>query len=267
MKEQSILMSGPMIPATLDGRKTKTRRVVTPHTSTINGPTCERWLWDELDFSNAWVDNSPVSPAGNPGPYLKVPMPRDDAVQRVYPRWFPGDILWIRETWGSLDADHPLCPDGRKPQDGDQIVYRANPADDYQWGSGRPSQGSFVWRPSIHMPRWASRLTLEVVAVRVERLQEISEEDAIAEGGVWTDNGPRKWARVRGLTFDQANSVNGWNEGWSHTGETDRDKCLGSARMSFANLWNTINAKRGFSWESNCWVWVVEFKVLEEAAP
>lgn len=96
------------------------------------------------------------------------------------------------------------------------------------------------------MPRWASRIILEVVNVRIERLQDISEEDAIAEGGVYTDNGLNKWRNK--------------NPGWSHRGHTDKDKCLASAKSSFGNLWESINGQD--SWDENPWVWVVEFKKL-----
>lgn len=238
MKERPILFSGPMVRAILDGRKTQTRRVITPHTSTINGPTCQRRIWDELDFSNAWVDNSPFSPAGNPGPYLKVPMPCDGTVHRVYPRWFTGDRPWVRETF-ALIADGPLaiCPG---------IAYRADNA--IVWGNdafldGR-ANGKTVfnyekpdiwrWSPSIHMPRWVSRLSLEVVSVRVERLQEISEEDSMAEGV----------ATLGPLTLG-----------------------FPSYRVRFGYLWNDLNSRRGFPWKSNPWVWVITFKVLEGLVP
>lgn len=81
-----------------------------------------------------------------------------------------------------MQADHPKCKDGMRPKQGDKIIYRADPASDYQWGSGKPSQGNFVWRPSIFMPRWASRIWLQVESVKVEKLGAISNEDAIKEG-------------------------------------------------------------------------------------
>lgn len=97
------------------------------------------------------------------------------------------------------------------------------------------------WKPSIHMPRWASRITLEVVSVRVERVQDISEEDAVAEGC----NGYTIWGPVPG-------------ESWRTEPKEDV-----SAIDKFATLWDSINAKRGFSWDINPWVWVVEFKRVD----
>jgi hypothetical protein len=83
----------------------------------------------------------------------------------------PGDRLWVRETWGCPSADHPYVVDGRKPQPEDRIVWKAEPADAWQWRTGHPGCGEFVWRPSIHMPRWASRLTLIVTAAKIELVQ------------------------------------------------------------------------------------------------
>lgn len=239
MKEHPILFSGLMVRAILDGQKTQTRRIVTPQTSTINGPTCERWLWDELDFTAAWVDNSPFSPAGNPGPYLKVPMPKDDTVQRVYPRWFPGGRLWVRETWqhfcntssgGSLVIGHV------KYRADDSVLIRGA----WQKFTDAPTQkwwntGRAPWASPIHMPRWASRITLEVTAVRVEPLQEIREADAIAEGMF---NDRRILERI---------DPGGWTAG-----------------ERFQRTWDDLNAKRGYPWKSNPWVWVVEFKQIME---
>lgn len=109
----------------------------------------------------------------------------------------PGDRLWVRETWSLHDTDNPAYKAGAS--EGELEYYR--------------------WHPSIHMPRKFSRITLEVTGVRVERVQEITPEDAKAEG----------------------------------------IEHLYAPRNAFANLWNSINAKRGYSWESNPWVWVVDF--------
>ena len=95
-----------------------------------------------------------------------------------------GDKLWVRETWGSKQADHPRAVDGRPPKPGDSLVYQADPGDAWQWRSAREggSPGGFVWRSSTSMPRWASRLSLDVVAVRVARLDEITDEQIMSAG-------------------------------------------------------------------------------------
>lgn len=140
------------------------------------------------------------------------------------PYGVPGDRLWVRETWAPFE----FCYEQR-PSDlprGIKIVYLA---DQKQRLSGD------TYRPSIHMPRWASRLTLEVVSVRVERVQEISEADAIAEG----------------IAVDECN----------HVVREPHDINWGGAVAEYGTLWNKINGKRaGCAWEDNPWVWVVEFK-------
>ncbi len=123
----------------------------------------------------------------------------------------PGDRLWVRETHA---LNVPGCDDG--------VSYRADHNDPRGDGPAHPME----WRPSIHMKREHSRINLEVTGVRVERVQDITEADARAEG-VTADDEPRGGAY------------------WV---------------TKFARLWDSINAKRGYSWESNPWVWVVEFK-------
>lgn len=141
------------------------------------------------------------------------------------PYGVPGDRLWVRETWAA-----PHSADQFRPAhipNGTRIHYAAT-----------EDLGGLLWRPSIHMPRWASRLTLEVVSVRVERLQEISEEDALAEGLQRYGNG----------TF----------------GLDDPACCMGvRASVAYMRLWDSINAKRA-PWASNPWVWVIEFRRIGE---
>lgn len=145
MKTRPILFSGPMVRAILEGRKTQTRRVVKPQ----------------------------------PAHCADLPMGKDLTFASACPYGQPGDRLWVRETWavGTLfDYVRPsLLP---KPDCESKLAvdYAANPR--RIWHS--EDQGR--WRPSIHMPRWASRITLEITSVRVERLQDISHKDAIAEG-------------------------------------------------------------------------------------
>jgi hypothetical protein len=119
-----------------------------------------------------------------------------------------GDTLWVRETWAySTDYDGDVILNRK-------ILYRAD---------GEKTILPSTWRPSIHMPRWASRINLEVTGVRVERLKDITEEDALAEGVI----------------------------------SSDYDKTY---RYAFSVLWDSINAKRGYGWAANPWVWVIEFR-------
>ena len=134
-----------------------------------------------------------------------------------------GDLLWVAETWAS---NIPGCG----PQNG--YSYRA----DHITGNDGPTK--IKWKPSVQMPQSASRITLEVTGVRVERLQDISEEDAIAEG--ITELANREY------------SLNG--------GKFRANYAVGS----FRQLWDSINAK-SHPWQSNPWVWVIEFKKVENS--
>lgn len=142
-----------------------------------------------------------------------------------------GDRLWVREAW-ARESDLIAYDKGGNP-----IFYRA----DHPTGLFHDSMEPMHWRPSIHMPRWASRITLEITKVRVERLQDISEEDAIAEGV--------------GHNFVM-------NGGWPDYQHIDKSgHCTltqDSAKMSYATLWDSINGKG--AWDANPWVWVIEFK-------
>ena len=124
-----------------------------------------------------------------------------------------GDRLWVKETWGAwphLGGDYQR----------ESLRYRAD-------GEYESEYNAWRWRPSIFMPRWASRLTLEIIKVRVQRLQEISAEDVVAEG-VLPPN-PHGWLPD-------------------------------IARLKFGLFWDTLNAKRGYDWASNSWVWAIEFQ-------
>lgn len=208
MTERPILFSAPMVRALLDGRKTQTRHVVGHKNSLVNGgPPCMKdhpdiiAAWPNLDPNDAFVDGGP-SPAGNAGPYLKV-TGRDGSRHRVYPRIQPGDRLWVKET------------------------HRGSLAEGYVYRADSPEVQASQWKPSIFMPRWASRLTLTVTSVRPERLRDISEKDAVAEG-VQRSMRP-------GLAPIAASSV-------------------------FFELWDSINGKRpGCAWADNPWVWVYTF--------
>jgi hypothetical protein len=152
--EHPILFSTPMVRAILEGRKTQTRRVVSRANSLIDGSTPKGTWWNDLDFDEAWVDPGP-SPAGNRGPYLKVPYPGLSSVHRIYPRRWAGDRLWVKETF------QRTCS---------RTIYKAD------------TELHLKWTPSIFMHRVLSRINLEVTSVRVERVQEITEMDHEAEG-------------------------------------------------------------------------------------
>ncbi|GHE88567.1 phage-like protein [Aliiroseovarius zhejiangensis] len=230
MTDRPIIFSAPMIRAILEGRKTQTRRVMTLSNTLMNGDAWSTYDREQTwDWVGAWVDPGP-SPAGNPGPYLKLPfLAGDDAtlsgcVMRVYPKIQPGTRLWVREA-------HYLTDDGES----EYAVYAADQGDvDEHLANMQATMASWPnidWskhlrlRPSIHMPRWASRLTLVVDDVRVQRLQDISEADAIAEG-------------CPGFV--------------SHDGEYGEPP-----REDFHDLWNSINGPD--AWDANPWVFALTF--------
>lgn len=215
MKERPILFSAPMVRAILDGRKTMTRRVVKASRADflrIDSPSGN--YIDSRDGRTVYGWD------GNVGAPLKHRFGQ------------PGDRLWVRETWARVPSTAYRHSTGVQQSedptsDGMAAVYRA--------GWERSSPG--CWRPSIHMPRWASRITLEVTSVRVERLQDITEADAIAEG----------------LTRD--------GDGWRGAPELP---WFASPIAAFRSLWESING--GGSWDENPFVWVVEFRRIEQEA-
>lgn len=197
--ERPIIFSGPMVRAILEGRKTQTRRVIKPQ------PTRE--IEPGKGDSSVWFESS-YHAKGIRCPYGK-----------------PGDQLWVRESgW------QPKDPSIRELRDGaDTWPQWAYSADGYSdMDIERFKQWGWKSRPSIHMPRWASRITLEITNVRVELLQYISEEDAKAEG-------------VTRIPLHN-NDV---------YGETHRE--------AFERLWDKINGKK-HPWSSNPYVWVIEFR-------
>lgn len=231
MKERPILFSGEMVRALLEGRKTQTRRVVKP-TKDRNGSGCEL---------------APCEIAGeiNNGDYHLCPYGQ------------PGDRLWVRENF--LQLMHGPVTDG-------EIKYRA---DLHPSETGSQPNDGWWWksRPSIHMPRWASRILLEIISARVERLQEISEADAKAEGAFFTDYGRQcfhKGAPRDAVKCPAPDDHHPQREGWSMASTESHEQCLSSARMAFANLWEKINGPD--SWDANPWVWVVEFKWVESGS-
>ncbi len=213
MKERPILFSAPMVRAILDGRKTQTRRVIK------NVPSWEHFGRDIMDWDLSGIHQEHEQ-ADSDRWCLDVQCDVDDHSREMIrcPYGAPGDRLWVRETWGVLFPD--FVHDEHEP-----TWYRAT---DEEPGPGR-------WRPSIHMPRARSRIDLEVTGVRVERLHQISDDDALREG-----------IDTEGEVYEGGESLQ--SAGSPHSPE----------RYTFATLWRSINGDA--SWESNPWVWVVEFK-------
>lgn len=231
--EHGQLFKGEMVRAIRENRKTQTRRLPTAANSLVDGVgmSAKSWAAMAFDWSQAVIDAGP-SPAGNPGPYIKVPSTAHGAWHRIYPRVQAGHALWVRETWqGPLfegefgDVDLSAI---RNPK---HCVYAADggPAPEFMDAEDNLLQR---WKPAIHMPRWACREVLPVLGVRAERLQDISEADALAEGIVRTRGG-----------F-------GLPDG-SHYHATD-------PRQSYFSLWEAINGPS--SVEANPLVWAVEFR-------
>ena len=202
MKERPIIFSTDMVKAILEGRKTQTRRVIKPQPPRHWSIPPARFFQGHF---NEW------------GAKVSV-----DSIKCPYGQ--AGDRLWVRETWATEwefnDYKPSLLPK-RNPSDAVPFVPIAYT--DTDWDGYRVGRT----RPSIFMPRWASRITLEITEVRVERLQEITEDDAEAEGCVTP-----------------------------YWGDLAHQDLIGQ----FQNLWDSLNAKRGYSWKSNPWVWVIGFK-------
>ena len=155
-----------------------------------------------------------------------------------------GDRLWVRETW---------YPAFSRAESDNGCVYKADygarPDLAKEWVPCSSRKGG-GWKPSIHMPRWASRITLEITDIRIERLQEITEEDAKAEAA-------RKFTN---LPPDPSPYPYGNEPRWSMEDPRSTRECMGSARYTSANLWERLYAKKGLGWYANPWVWVLTFR-------
>ena len=291
-REHPILFQGAMVRAILDDIKTNTRRTVRRVNSTVDGAPASKKFWDGLDFDNAWVDPACL---GGP-PCLKVPCLDDKCgrtVHRVRPRWEAGDRLWVRETFrdiqsGQIKGGHGGIRCGWLYRADGGVLWQKHITQisvlngdghlDQQTNDDTPRQfqpQEDKWRPSIFMPRWASRIDLDVQAVRPERVQEISEEDAKAEG-------------IRGFR------ILGDNDGKIYWGVSIDDCGEFTAQAAFRRLWNSINAKPkpaggkkpthyvSYPWgeadrdprgvirglphlcHPNPWVWAIKFKPVKE---
>ena len=214
--EHPILMNAPMVRAAIAGEKTQTRRILKPQPDFIGKAGEPFWKPD-------------------PGRCVEIRCPFGSR----------GDRLWVRETWGCKEC-REYDPSGvfSMPTGECEIVYRAGGENGY----GTPTDDR--WRPSIHMPRWASRLTLEITDVRHERLQEITEADAKAEGALaWLSS-------LDGRAYDEAEKA--WCR-WSK--RLNPNATTASALGAFATLWERIYGPG--SWEADPFVWVVNFRRIE----
>jgi len=227
-KERPILFSGAMVRAILDGRKTQTRRILKPQPdmSLIRPEYQDPNLWEFrkrfMFYEDGW--------SGHEHAFIRRGDPSDMPVwQHRSPYGESGDRLWVRESFWGCDA----------PGYGDQpcVVY------DYEWHGKeyhpaeiRPWARKFGRIPSIHMPRDCSRITLEITGVRVERLNDCSEADAIAEG------------------------IAPELEGWTDYSNPSCQMCPDPVD-SYRTLWDSINGAG--AWGANPWVWLVEFRRAE----
>ncbi|EKS6506540.1 hypothetical protein R9C26_002078 [Enterobacter hormaechei] len=205
--ERGMIFNSEMVRAILDGRKTQTRRIIKD--CTVGRDPISKFIQIGKKFIGCYPEDVP------------------ELIRECCPYGVPGDRIWVRETWAEAGASAP-----------DLKLYRANyPAHVPTHYENVPPAEDVRWTPSIHMPRWASRILLEITDVRVEQLKSISEEEARSEGvaqlreGFWKHYQP------------------GWTQHQL------------SARGSFATLWESIY---GFGeWDRNPWVWVIEFKRIE----
>ncbi|WP_339492447.1 hypothetical protein [Pseudomonas rhizophila] len=221
IKERPILFSAPMVRAILEDRKTVTRRVIKPQ------PT-----WDGKWFQ--WDGHAPNSKDGAVGGNT---IEAADLMCWSSPYGKRGDQLWVRETWGLQVRRYGGGT-------GEHIVYRATNPDAIYCKSAEGREYPVKWKPSIHMPRHSSRILLEITDVRVERLQDISEEQAKAEG-------------IVGVAF---RPDDGWPicTGYMVGPDDGKSQLQTTAVGAFAGLWSSINGQE--NWDANPWVWVVEFK-------
>lgn len=229
MKERGMIFNGEMVRALLDGSKTQTRRPVGENLKDIfdwlGGDASEdEEIFSEISICSVSDIDRLNEETGKTYKYsgmlaCNAEYPEEGYEEITCPFGQIGDRIWVRETFASIFKDEgPVC-------------YRATDS----------SMHSGAWKPSIHMPRWASRITLEITDIRVERIQDISEQDAIAEG-------------VKGLEKSLAGG----------TEKIDPDSGLEFAmimdpKFCYQLLWNSIYG----NWNENPWVWVIEFKRID----
>ncbi|WP_434058157.1 hypothetical protein [Enterobacter kobei] len=228
MKERGMIFNGEMVRAILDGRKTQTRRIMKVQPSDGFHPTHNGC---DLDLNAHWYTPGVVDKNGYLQPAKKdVFGVADENEGYTCPFGAVGDRIWVRETWAEAGAGAP-----------DLKLYRANyPEHVPTHYENVPPADEIRWTPSIHMPRRACRLTLEITGVRVERLNGISETDAEAEG----------------IDMEALFDAQDCYDCIADHNMTGRPTATGA----FKYLWESIYGEE--SWKSNPWVWVIEFKVV-----
>lgn len=215
VSEKPIIFSDPMVQAILDGRKSQTRRII-------------KWQASSQSLTPIQRVFDPI--AGMFGMDIQVGShePNLERMSLACPYGMPGDALWVREAWGI----HSRHTDEIPPQKRSELP-RPLDIDRTKWAHHYRADGNLesAWYPSIHMPRWASRITLEIVDVRVERLQDISDENIYAEGLDYAKGSEGEW----GNEF---------------------------AQEEFQQIWESINGAG--SWDANPFTWVVEFRKRDD---
>ncbi|HBU9459720.1 TPA: hypothetical protein MDH73_004652 [Klebsiella pneumoniae] len=197
ISERGMIFNAEMVRALLDGRKTQTRRIIKD--CTVGRDPISKFIKIGKKFIGCYPEDVP------------------ELIRECCPYGVPGDRIWVRETWAEAGASAP-----------DLKLYRANyPEHVPSIYENVPPAEEIRWTPSIHMPRTASRILLEITDVRVERLRSMSQGDARAEG-VIAASGPME------------------------------------AGLAFRELWDSIYGEE--SWKANPWVWVIEFKRVEGGA-
>lgn len=218
MRERPIIFSGEMVRAILDGRKTQTRRVINPQPThelqDDSTPDCGHYEWE-------WC-----------GKLLHPSLcPYGKAGGGIYNK--SGDRLYVKERW-ALDKKYDKFPGSKVPKKGRGRIFYFADGEKPEW-AGRSRAARF-------MPRWASRILVEITNVRWQQLQEISEKDARAEGVKSFEDLQLTWRDYQLKSYAP----------------------LHTARDSFKSLWDSINAKRGQGWDKNLWVWPITFEQIKE---
>lgn len=252
--EKGMKFTTEEVKAILDGRKTQTRRVVKPQPS------------EDMDFVGIYsTEKMNIGRAGFSKGFVNIEM-------SVRKPCEVGDIIWVRETWNDVYDIKGMNQPPRKNSECDKFYYKA----DYE--DGFAEECIHKWRPSIHMPRKAARIFLKVAGVRVERLQDITEEDAIKEGinrlfHELSQDEFERWATNR-RNFSGSETGNKDEQPWCnylwHGNENVSKKIIDSwdyqcsaydsAILSFSSLWQSMNPKEGLGWNDNPWVWVIDFE-------